>query len=851
MLQTPENVQWEKQKRRHDRIIKNLKELLEKVRTGGEWSDEDQKKANEAKGRGFTHSEKVFASYVQRNGRVRLLAAEVTRRKGLLGTTKWMTILLPLFRFFEITLLEYLVRAEKNPGLFPGDHLEGEFKVGHVGMAIRMTNTAVLAGTHRHKRRWPKRLQTAPKLLTVSFVEGQTSVPAMQVLRAFLNMTLVCVWTCDRWTAERQAVWDKSAQLLEDPDKKFPRFGKPVVLLVGQFAKEIRADEDLTNVIDDIVIRGFGREKEKPLFSKGHVPKDDSFILAPETRFVGPKGGTGDLPTLYVTYVPETQRSVVLRVRKRLNREFNLHFVPVSGRGQNGDGDDEETRSLLEAIPADIVFIITTLLATDPTPSGAKTLFNLAATSKGARAFLEDWPGHLEKTASKILLGVFHSRTREERRVGLASDVAERYQWVLRYISRSAKPLQERSIKNLALYQEYGAVAYEGDKGKELDPMINPWPWWYLRLLSNWKTKKLVGTETKKKQMDNFAASIVRISGGIKTRLDTGAFKRLHLTKTVGRRRQFRKKAFQMGSSGAVLVVIPLDVIYQRALSYYQTLMAAGESPTKIRILVHLDDVFVPSDSADEHEPDPFDPTAFQKEVEILGGDSLFDEPLQLEESTAPSHIRLDLFIRGAFVSSRSQFMRFLQTFHLQDFLQKSSLALQYIHFQGIGQSLDLRKASARENPPLLRNLYFGPANTPLAPLLSCPSPGLQFLRLAAPLGRSMELHLATTTSNICFPNLFFFAIKRNVLIWEPSILKTIGSSSILSSVRLEKFSGSSEQLRKLMNILGKISRESDEGMSVVYSYADKGRSLYRDLGSTIYNRLQDEDKMVFMKHDI
>ncbi len=196
---------------------------------------------------------------------------------------------------------------------------------------------------------------------------------------------------------------------------------------------------------------------------------------------------------LRVIYDPHTQRGMVLRLRKRLGRNFVLHYRPVgtNGGGEEEEEEEEEEFPLLE-LPAELISMITILLMADMTRQGAKDVFSLAATSTRLREFL-NFPS-LENTISLYVLGARHSRTREERRLGLEPDVALRYRGILNYIGTRPHGLQEIADKNAALYEKYGSGAYTGrvvlKEGKsrmrlDLSQRIESWPWWYLRLLSN------------------------------------------------------------------------------------------------------------------------------------------------------------------------------------------------------------------------------------------------------------------------------------------------------------------------------------------------------------------------------
>lgn len=190
--------------------------------------------------------------------------------------------------------------------------------------------------------------------------------------------------------------------------------------------------------------------------------------------------------------------------------------------------------------------------------------------------------------------------------------------------------------------------------------------------------------------------------------------------------------------------------------------------------------------------------------------------------------------------------MRFLRTFHLQKYIRDSRLSLNYIHFQGIGQSLDLQKASARGNPGLLAMLSFGPANTPLAPTLACPSPGLTMLKLTAPFGRTMKWRMVVKPSigTICFPHLEDLRLRGDVSIWDQTTLAIIGASSRLLDTRFEEFSGSSEELIELMVVLAAISGESDGWVAFSIGYADKTRVLESEVPPAILDEMKDEQRL-------
>lgn len=519
---------------------------------------------------------------------------------------------------------------------------------------------------------------------------------------------------------------------------------------------------------------------------------------------------------LHLTYDPETQTGLILRLRSRLGQHFELRFIPIEANGdEEEDDNDKETKkepkkipASFASLPAELVNYITMfLIKTNPTKDETKGLFSFAKTSKLTREFIES--ENLERATYKNVLGAYHSRGREERRLGLEPNVAHRYRGALKFLGLSAAELQITANENIEMYSQRSSMAYgpyityelaKKNKLEEEEPQgISAWPWWYLRFLSNYNSLVSLTNPYTNHVSDLFSTSVLSTTvkwrpesvtkSGVSEATGGGNFSKLTYAA-----RHPNKMGPPKWSTGADLMVIPLDILVLRGRDYINDLIKAGRTvikPLKLNISIAE---YSPNTSTSY----PSSSVYYRKEVVMIG----------LEKNKLMKNlsfkIQLELHINQAFLGN--SIINFLN--HKQgarSYLRLMSLDLGNVYFNNPDQQLDLRSITGE----YLKNLKFGPTNAHQVPKLSCPSISLEEIELwgSNPGRNDNEISFLKwdipDDPNTCFPNITSLTLNGNIDIWKiDGMLDKLSLFPNLKIISLYKFYGTEKDLYRLVMIL-------------------------------------------------
>ncbi len=544
---------------------------------------------------------------------------------------------------------------------------------------------------------------------------------------------------------------------------------------------------------------------------------------------------------LLLTYDPKTQRGLVLRLRARLGQHFELRFksIGVNGNGKGKEKEEGKKPFPILSLPAELVnFITMFLIKINPTSEESKTLFSFARSDPAFREFLEH-PG-LERMTSQNVLGVSHSRTREERRLGLEPNVKKRYRHVLWKLSlfnaKDIKSLQDIADRNAEKYKEGGAKAYlpfitsqrpkkkvEGEEEEQekkrikITPRISSWPWWYFRLLSNHRslvsmTNPVSMTTHVSVDSDLFSASIVTVNAlepvrerirpprHFNLRTFTDVRPKSFVSGPEGGdillrfgRHQLAKRWRDLHSqlpAGADLMVIPMDKLITRAGLFGFGMNRHMKLEGSIQLIISVAQP-IPLEIPREGR------ASFRKEVIMTGLEKMtkiIELHRQEEIEVKRYNVELTLQIQHAYLGNGlTQFLGHQRG--ARPYLRLKTLNLQHVHFENHLAPLDLSGITGDQ----LAGLRFGPTNLSHVPKLSCPSPHLTKLRLVTPNTRnSILLWDLPEDPAPCFPKLDQLHIKGNVRIWKSPLVEKIGKFPLLTEIYLETFPGHDEDLLRL-----------------------------------------------------
>ncbi len=547
--------------------------------------------------------------------------------------------------------------------------------------------------------------------------------------------------------------------------------------------------------------------------------------------------------TLHLSYDPKTQLGMVLCLRARLGQHFKLRFHPIGVNGtkrkRGGKQRDLNPRDpkkqkafTILSFPVELIYYITGFMVkSHPTPEETRGLFAFARSTSELRFYIED-PG-LENVISRKFLGTQHTRNREERRMGLEPNVAKRYKAVFKLLGlkdKNIKALQAKANRNIQTYKIEVEKRKKAEESREKEWTIRSWPWWYFRALANHRSFQSLANPFVDDESDIFSMALISVVALQPDPMSTYRPARTHRLRTFseganvdsaqflldivrGNTKPADRYDWQKWTSGADLMVIPIDRLVQRALTYSYNIGRKMElkGPTNLTISVS--------------EPMPVSRpsrglASFRKEVVMTGLSDLPDTLGRHVQSRGKAKIidfdlRLVLQIQQAYLGNAwSQFLgpkrKPLPYLHLE------SLSLEHVYFEKpkappkdssalINPKKDL---SASTNPldlsaltgEFLSELRFGPSNSRHVPKLFCPTPHLTHLRLVAPNTRNSILlwNLEGINPASCFPNLDHIHIGGNVNIWtSPAVLK-LSKFPKLRSITLEKFPGTLRDLRRL-----------------------------------------------------
>ena len=558
-----------------------------------------------------------------------------------------------------------------------------------------------------------------------------------------------------------------------------------------------------------------------------------------------------------LSYNPKTQLGTVLRLRAQLGHVFQLRFKPIGVNGKGGghhkeEEEEEEEEEEADAtatiyhLPAEILYdIVRIITKINPTKEDTKTLFSAAASTFMIRQIIEDVG--FENMMSRRVLGIQHSRLREERRLGLEPNVAERYKGVLaglRFKKKNIKLLQELADRNADIYDVEKSEAYlpfiplrsneeldvlqkntteeeeeqpeSSKKRLRLARRISAWPWWYFRLLSNHLSLESV-TRPFGPKSDGFSASVVHHSMwgdmGLRGHTDAEPNTPIYVNRSPGFLINIARNPsaasvarWQKWSAGADLMVIPMKKLVKRAWVYSKNAFKDGgttEGSTHLTI------------SVAESMPRPVK-ASYRKEVVILTKLSQKEMPANLifkyevkkrgetefKKKKLIFDLRLTLEIQHAYLgNSMVQFLN--HSLQPRPYLQVEKLSLQHVHFKNPASGLDLSGIAKN-----LHEFRFGPSNLNKVPKLFCPSLLYRLRLLAAPKTLlSWDLRPRVNPAT-CFSYLNSLYIDGDIKIWEYPLLGKIGNFPNLTSIVLNHFSGNDEDLLRLAKALQNIKSE-------------------------------------------
>ena len=586
---------------------------------------------------------------------------------------------------------------------------------------------------------------------------------------------------------------------------------------------------------------------------------------------------------LQLTYDPKTQLGLILRVRARLGDHFELRFQPIGANGKGKKKVKEEVAPI-SVLPAELVDYITMLLIKlYPTEAETKTLFSFAASSPFFRKFIESET--LERAITNKVLGAVHSRSREERRLGLERDVVGRYHYVLSFLD-----FQDDHIESLQLIADWNAEIYEkrkekayypfipierdfkeeeeeeeessSQKRRKIDPLIvrlidkrhiSAWPWWYFRLLGNYHSLVSITNPITMKG-DLFSASVVYLSAlqrnfwegpsHLRTLSDAKMNRisnpggRSFLLSVGGHERQ-NYQIWGGWSAAADLMIIPMDKLVDRAVGYTYEIGRTMDLQGSTKLLISV------SESMPTREA-PIDPrsyynpkdgrkdgrASYRKEVAITGLKNLQKKivrHIQHEGKATEVAFELDVVLQVQHAYLGTGWNEFLEhKLGARAYLLLVNLRLQHVYFENQA-SLDLTGITQK----FLSYLNFGPTNLSQVPKLHCPSPYLKKLQLSDwgfYENNILLWDLSEINPETCFPMLQDLSISGNVKIWEAPLVYKFSKFPNLKTISLWGFRGNEDDLLRLASVL-ELSPQSGtpEGVVVVVSV--------RGLFSIIENR--------------
>ncbi len=589
--------------------------------------------------------------------------------------------------------------------------------------------------------------------------------------------------------------------------------------------------------------------------------------------------------TLHLSYDPKTQRAIVLRLRARLGRHFDLQFHAIGANGmkrkRDKDEDAKEKKSFavfmrfldhykdpkkkktqpdvnpkdpkrqkkvpfpIQQLPAELVDYITTLMIKlNPTKAEIKGLFLFARSSPFIRGFFES--EGLERAMTMKTLGAVHSRSREERRLGLEPNVAKRYgdykkenfgskevrKGVLGLLGLPSEALQDMANRNALIYKARGSKAYgpfivydllrkEKPEKEELEEEEQPdvdittfhisaWPWWYLRLLSNYKSMVSMTHRFSEDNSDGFFAAVVSMVAKKRPESVTvlahndsedmshGDLFLWNLLDTPDR----DNYKWHKWSAGADLMVIPMHLLILRAQNYVTNTGFIGVKPIQLSVYVSES---MPSTILPEQGK-----ASYRKEVVVLPEKIPKQFMLQGSKKFGVDMSRLVLTfqIHDAYLGdSLTNFLKLLRTTPTS-YMQMESLFLKKLYFEN-PTSLDL-------TGKLLSSLEFGPSNLTQVPNF-CPAPKLRILELRTEKDDILIWDIPDDPAT-CLPLLRTLAFSYDIQIRNaPEALEKFSKFPKLNYLILEGFSGEAEDLRRLGGILEQAPKaKSSRGITVV-----------------------------------
>ncbi len=533
---------------------------------------------------------------------------------------------------------------------------------------------------------------------------------------------------------------------------------------------------------------------------------------------------------LELTYDPKTQHGMVLRLQKQLGQTFKLRFRPIGANGKRKEKkeeeeEEEETIFPILSLPVEIIApIILLLVEVDPTPSDITTLFTLVNISFITREIIEDpW---FERMISKKVLGAVHSRSREERRLGLEPEVAKRYGSLLKRIGRKAKPLQEIADRNAEKYKRGGSAAYlpfiatvrpelkaeEEESSKKrikVAGRISSWPWWYLRLVSNRHSLESI-TNPFGMKSDGFSGSVVDIKFEEFNRRGHRLYDTTHgdlnrnslMMIGMQPKRAFRR--WDTGSAGADLMVIPMNLLVRRALKFYLESSTRWIFKNSANLVISVvESMPTKKGSGQADEMDSF----YRKEVVITGLETeatslnlpelgMLQELLKIPtDKIKEFNLGLTLQIRYAYLGpSVIQFLN--HKLGARSYLRLKILSLEHVYLETEASSLDLTGIAGKS----LVNLRFGPSNLSWVPKLACPSPKFKHITLGVrePAATNILLWDLPNNPAACFPKLESIKVSGNIEIWASPTVQKISKLPKLWLIELDNFSANLDALRQL-----------------------------------------------------
>lgn len=187
-------------------------------------------------------------------------------------------------------------------------------------------------------------------------------------------------------------------------------------------------------------------------------------------------------PCLNIAYTLPPNASHGVRKQLRLLRThlgpyFRLKLVGVNG----------------PAVGFDVwLLIVQNMMQNPPSRTGIQAIMTLAAASirdeaagRGSERadVFHDYEGYLERAITRHHFETEHSRSRYQRRLGTARDVRTIYKHINdEFVGLSMEALdllQAKSDANRRVVESQEEAAYR-------EGIVDPWPWWLFRFLSNW-----------------------------------------------------------------------------------------------------------------------------------------------------------------------------------------------------------------------------------------------------------------------------------------------------------------------------------------------------------------------------